>query len=102
MEKIVGQSLLVADSKVWLDLPDFHCSKHTDAELLLVTYQVYLWKHGDNIPGTTFCHVDPEILIPFEANTGYINLNTDKKPHWALPRSGGGRLSVCFQWRSKV
>jgi len=102
IEKIVGQPLTTVDTKVWLDLPDFHCPRHVDAELLLITYQVYLWRHGDTVPGTTFTHVYPHVVVPFEPNTGYINLNTDRKIHFALPRSGGGRSSICFQWQAKM
>jgi len=100
MEKIVGHELTTAGTKVWLDVSDFHCPAHHDAELLLVTYQVYLWCWGGYVPGTTFSHVDPAVTIPFGPNTGYINLNVDQKMHQALPRSDGSRLSVCFQWRS--
>ena len=102
MEQIVNQPLEPVMTKVWLDLPNFHCPVHCDADLLLVTYQVYLWEHGANVPGTTFSHVTPNVTIPFAPNTGYINLNTDQKIHFAMPHSDGGRLSVCFQWRPKM
>lgn len=101
MEKITGRKLAPAESKVWIDLPYFHCPYHSDAGLLLVTYQVYLWQYGGHVPGTTFCHVDPSIEVPFQANAGYINLNEDLKVHH-VPRSEGIRLSACFQWRAEV
>jgi len=101
MEEVVGKKLAPAESKVWMDLPYFHCPYHSDAGLLLVTYHVYLWQYGGNVPGTTFCHTEPEVTIPFKANSGYINLNEDLKIHHAN-RSEGVRLSACFQWRAKV
>lgn len=101
MEEIVGLSLAPAESKVWLDLPYFHCPYHPDAELLVVTYQVYLWSYGGHVPGTTFCHTEPPTTVPFLPNTGYINLNKDLKVHH-VDRTEGVRLSCCFQWRAKV
>jgi hypothetical protein len=101
MEEIVGRKLAPAESKVWLDLPYFHCPYHSDAGLLVATYQVYLWQYGGNVTGTGFCHVEPEVIIPFKENTGYINLNEDLKIHHAN-RTEGVRLSCAFQWRAKV
>jgi len=101
IEEIVGRRLDHVGSKAWLDLPYFHCPYHPDAGLLLVTYQVYLWNYGGHVPGTTFCHVEPEVSIPFVPNTGYINLNEDLKIHH-VNRIEGIRLSCCFQWRAKV
>lgn len=100
IEQIVGRSLEIAQTKMWLDLSDWHCPYHSDAELLLVTYQVYLWCHGD-VHGTEFCHIDPVISLKFEANNGYISLNDDLKIHHAN-RITGTRLSCCFQYRPEM
>lgn len=100
IEKITNQSLDMAESKMWLDLSNWHCPYHSDADLLVVTYQIYLWCHGD-VHGTEFCHQEPVVPLTFEANTGYINLNDDMKIHHAN-RITGTRLSCCFQYRSKV
>jgi hypothetical protein len=110
MQEITGiKELLPVTSKVWLDLPYFHCPYHPDSDFLLVTYQVYLWGYGGDIPGTSFCESSDatqfnpgnQIEIPFVPNTGYINLNTDQKVHH-VKRSNGMRLSACWQWRTKV
>jgi hypothetical protein len=100
LEKITGLELLPADCKMWLDLSNWHCPVHCDDQLLTVTYQVYLWAHGD-VHGTAFVHSDPHTQLDFVPNTGYINLNTDTKLHH-VPRITGTRLSACWQFRSKV
>jgi hypothetical protein len=107
MEQIVGRSLRPTMNKVWLDLPYFHCPYHADADLLMVTYQVYLWGYGGSVYGTAFCELPTatidnpgqEIEMPFEPNTGYINLNIDQKVHHAR-NCDGIRLSACFQWQA--
>lgn len=100
IEKITNHSLLFAESKMWLDLSGWHCPYHADAEQLLVTYQVYLWCHGD-VYGTEFCHGKSPIPLKFKANTGYINLNCDQKIHHSKTITGS-RLSCCFQYIRKV
>lgn len=100
IEQVTERSLDFAESKMWLDLSDWHCPYHADASLLLVTYQVYLWYHGD-IHGTEFCHQEPPIALDFKPNTGYINLNEDSKIHH-VKRITGTRLSCCFQYIAKV
>ena len=100
MEQITGEQLMPADCKMWLDLSNWHCPYHADADLLVVTYQVYLWTHGD-VHGTEFMHSDPPSLMPFVANTGYINHNTDHKVHH-VDTITGTRLSACWQFRRKV
>jgi hypothetical protein len=99
LETITEQSLMPAECKMWLDLSNWHCPYHSDAELLVVTYQVYLWTHG-TVHGTEFCHSDPRTRLDFLPNTGYINLNTDLKQHHADTITGT-RLSACFQYRRK-
>ena len=80
LEKITGMELMPAECKMWLDLSNWHCPYHSDAGLLAVTYQVYLWTHGD-VHGTEFTHSNPRTRFNFVPNTGYINLNTDLKEH---------------------
>ena len=106
IEKVVDRPLSPIGTKLWLDLPGFQCPYHADSDMILVTYQVYLWGHGGGVPGTSFCQTpairqgqSPEIEIPFEPNTGYINLNIDQKVHHAR-NCDGIRLSVCFQWQA--
>lgn len=100
MESITGESLMPAECKMWLDLSNWHCPYHSDADLLVVTYQVYLWTHGD-VHGTEFMHSTPPVKLDFEPNTGYINLNSDLKQHHADTITGT-RLSACWQFRRKV
>ncbi len=100
IERITGLSLMPADCKMWLDISNWHCPYHSDAELLAVTYQVYLWTHGD-VHGTEFMHSTPPTKMAFVPNTGYINLNTDLKQHH-VDTITGTRLSVCWQFRRKV
>jgi hypothetical protein len=106
MKKITGmQELKIVLNRFWLDLPSFKCLPHSDSDFLAVTYQVYLWGHG-NVPGTVFCessdatedNLGNQIEIPFVPNTGYINLNTDQKVHYAKTTEVP-RLSACWQWR---
>lgn len=100
LEQITGIKLVPAESKMWLDLSGWHCPYHSDADLLIVTYQVYLWTHGD-VHGTEFTHSDPHTQFDFVPNTGYINLNTDGKQHHTANITGT-RLSACWQYRAKV
>jgi len=109
MQEIVGKKLTPVMSKLWMDLPYFHCPYHPDAEYLTVTYQVYLWCYGGSVHGTSFCKEpgttgpgqSEELEIPFVPNTGYINLNVDQKVHHAK-RADGLRVSVCWQWTAKM
>lgn len=100
MEQITDQELMPADCKMWLDLSNWHCPYHSDANLLVVTYQVYLWTHGD-VHGTEFTHSSPPTKLDFVPNTGYINLNSDLKEHH-VDTITGTRLSACWQFRRKV
>ena len=100
LERITGIKLMPAECKMWLDLSGWHCPYHNDAELLAVTYQVYLWTHGD-VHGTEFTHSTPRTRIDFVPNTGYINLNSDRKEHH-VDTITGTRLSACWQFRAKV
>lgn len=100
LEKITGMSLIPLGCKMWLDLSGWHCPYHSDAGLIAVTYQVYLWTHGD-VHGTEFTHSTPRTQFDFVPNTGYINLNTDHKEHH-VHNITGTRLSACWQFRAKV
>lgn len=116
LEKITGQPLSRAESKLWLDLSGWHCPYHEDDPLLVLTYQVFLWHHGD-IHGTEFLY-GPRIAretwhehrlfaqhrrvgTEFVPNSGYINLNTDNKLHHCETITGT-RLSAAWQFRRKV
>lgn len=116
IEGITGQTLARAECKMWLDLSGWHCPYHEDDPLLIVTYQVFLWQHGD-IQGTEFLY-GPRIPreswhdarsrsnhrrvgTTFVPNTGYINLNTDNKLHHCANITGT-RLSAAWQFRRKV
>lgn len=113
IERIVGYQLVPAESKVWLDLSGWHCPYHVDDPLLFVTYQMFLWSHGE-VYGTEFCYGDTpkdfsdprtfgefdRVSMPFTPNTGYINLNNNKIHH--AKNMTGTRLSACVQYRRKV
>lgn len=119
---IVGHSLQFMTSKYWLDLPSFGCQTHADSEEIFVSYQVYLSSSfGDEIRspqhkdgnigvikyldqpnnltarGAMFLHVDPPVQIEFKPNHGYINLNSDLKPH-RVDGTWDTRISVMFQY----
>jgi hypothetical protein len=96
LSKLTGQNLNFMLSKFWLDLPGFGCQVHSDAADIVVTLQVYLDNDGDTV-GAEFLHVDPSVQIPIEPNCGYLNLNTDLKPHQVIA-SNGTRTSVVFQY----
>ena len=97
VEQVVGIKLSVANVKVWLDLPYFHCPYHSDSAELIATMQIYLWSYGDDVTGTIFDHNEPIIKLPFVENTGYINYNIDQKIH-NVHRIKGARLSIAFQY----
>ena len=121
--KITGHELRFITAKYWLDTPTFGCQTHFDAEDIFVSYQVYLSsaltdeiRHPDHIgstanmvhyldtqgqalvsKGATFLHCDPPVQIKFAPNHGYINLNSDLKPH-RVDGSWDTRISVMFQY----
>lgn len=100
LSKLTGIDLNLMIVKFWLDLPGFACQPHSDAADIIVTYQVYVdvcQATGDPCHGVEFLHVEPGYEIPILPNHGYINLNTDLKPHRVLP-GGGTRTSVVFQY----
>ena len=112
ISRVVGHDLNFAEVKYWVDLPQFGCQMHADAENLLCSYQIYLYSSnrrskdftGVNIEnnlllaeGAEFYHVDPPHQIKFVPNHGYINLNTDLKQHW-VPGRWDTRVSVMFQY----
>ena len=116
IEQITGVELARAECKLWLDLSGWHCPYHYDDPMLVVTYQVFLWQHGD-VHGTEFVY-GPEVpkdqwhnhklfenhtkvATKFTPNTGYINRNTDLKIHYC-PNISGTRLSAAWQFRRKV
>ena len=108
MSEIVGQPLQLMDTKYWIDLPQFGCQTHEDAPEIYVSYQVYVysglsdagdWFHERIIPaqGAKFLHIDPPVQIQFRPNHGYINLNSDLKPH-RVDGTWDTRISVMFQY----
>jgi len=108
MSNIVGHSLQLMDTKYWIDLPLFGCQTHTDSSDIYVSYQVYIysglsdagkWFHEKIAPaqGAKFLHVDPPVQIEFKPNHGYINLNSDLKPH-RVDGTWDTRISVMFQY----
>jgi hypothetical protein len=100
LSKITGMNLSFMDVKFWLDMPSFGCQVHGDSKDIVTTYQVYIHTVGDpKMPchGAEFLHVDPSVEIPFTPNTGYINLNTDSKPH-KVYGGNGIRISIAFQY----
>ena len=100
LNSITGQDLNLMVVKFWLDLPGFACQIHSDAEDIIVTYQVYVdvWScREEPCHGIEFLHVDPGYQVKLGNNRGYINLNTDLKPHRVLPGIGT-RASVVFQY----
>lgn len=96
LNTVTGQDLNLMICKYWLDLPDFGCQIHGDAKDILVTFQCYI-KGTSNTAGAEFLHCDPSIEVPIIPNLGYINLNSDQKPH-QVSRSDGIRQSVSFQY----
>ena len=105
---IVGQSLQLMDTKYWIDLPQFGCQTHEDSPEIGVSYQVYIysglsdaasWFNEKIGPaqGAKFMHIDPPVQIKFVPNHGYINLNSDLKPH-RVDGSWDTRISVMFQY----
>ena len=112
LSSIVDNDLSFAEVKYWVDFPNFGCQMHADSEDLFCSYQVYLYssnqivKHftDSNVTdyellaeGAIFHNVDPPHQIEFRPNHGYINLNTDLKPHW-VPGRWDTRISVMFQY----
>jgi hypothetical protein len=106
--QLVEQPLQLMDSKFWIDLPQFGCQTHEDAADIYVSYQVYIysglsdagdWFHEKIAPaqGALFLHVDPPVQIGFRANHGYLNLNSDLKPH-RVDGTWDTRISVMFQY----
>jgi hypothetical protein len=108
MSNIVEQQLQLMDTKYWIDLPQFGCQTHEDSPDIYVSYQVYIysglsdagdWFHEKIGPaqGAKFLHVDPPVQIVFKPNHGYINLNSDLKPH-RVDGTWDTRISVMFQY----
>jgi len=108
MSSLVGHSLQIMDTKYWIDLPQFGCQTHEDSPDIYVSYQVYIysglsdageWFHEKIVPaqGAKFLHVDPPVQIAFKPNHGYINLNSDLKPH-RVDGTWDTRISVMFQY----
>jgi hypothetical protein len=103
LNAITNYQLNFMASKFWIDLPNFGCQIHSDSKEIIVSYQVYIdMHHGKKEPvyGTRFLNVDPAIEIKLIPNHGYLNLNTDAKPHevWG---GTGTRFSVIFQYNLK-
>jgi hypothetical protein len=122
ISSLVGYPLQFMTAKYWLDLPAFGCQTHSDSKEIFVSYQVYLSSSfGDEIRseqhrnsnldiieyldqtnhltarGAKFLHVDPPAQIAFKPNHGYINLNSDLKPH-RVDGTWDTRVSVMFQY----
>lgn len=100
LSALAGCDLNFVESKFWLDLPQFGCQVHGDAPDLYVNYQVYIHTSpGADVPcvGAEFLHVDPPCQVGFKPNHGYININSDLKPHW-VPGGHATRTSVMFQY----
>ncbi len=100
LETIAGHKLSFMEAKFWLDLPQFGCQVHSDSEHLFVNYQIYIHTSpGADVPcvGAEFLHVDPPVKIGLIPNHGYININSDLKPHWVYG-GHGTRTSVMFQY----
>lgn len=110
---IIGTPVELAEVKYWIDLPQFGCQSHSDAEELYCAFQIYLYSSNQRVKdftsteithfellaeGAEFTHVDPPYQILFKPNHGYINLNSDLKPHW-VPGRWDTRISVIFQFR---
>lgn len=112
METLTGTGLRFVEPKYWIDMPQFGCQKHSDAPDLYCCYQIYLYSSNQCAKdhtsttvtqfellaeGAEFLHVDPPYQIPFLPNRGYININSDLKPHW-VPGRWDTRISVMFQY----
>lgn len=117
------KNLGLIETKYWIDLPEFGCQEHSDAEDIVVSYQVYLRStireayesevyldatskeelellkkiRLEKAYGARFNHVDPFHIIDFKSNHGYINLNTDLKKH-EVYGTWDTRTSVMFQY----
>lgn len=123
ISEITKHDLVFTTVKYWLDIPTFGCQTHYDAENIFVSYQIYLSsaltdeiRSSNHIgstagmvkyldtqgqalmsKGATFLHCDPPMQIKFLPNHGYINLNSDLKPH-RVDGSWDTRISVMFQY----
>jgi hypothetical protein len=101
LNEITGIDLNLMIVKYWLDLPGFACQIHSDAEDIIVSFQVYINAIDPLIDrpchGIEFLHTDTPFEIEIKPNHGYINLNTDLKLHQVLPGMGT-RTSVTFQY----
>jgi len=100
LSKIANCDLSFVEAKFWLDLPQFGCQIHSDSPDLYVNYQIYIHTSpGADVPcvGAEFLHVTPPYTVELLPNHGYININSDLKPHWVY---GGHatRTSVMFQY----
>lgn len=112
MCRLFEHDLRFVEVKYWVDLPQFGCQMHSDSEDLLCSYQIYLESSNRLVKkftttcvteqellaeGAIFDHVDPPCQIEFAPNNGYINWNSDLKPHW-VPGRWDTRISVMFQY----
>lgn len=101
LNSITGENLNLMVAKYWIDLPGFACQVHSDAADIIVSYQIYIDVTGstgqESCHGVEFLHVDPPYEVDLRVNHGYINLNSDLKPHRVCPGSGT-RTSVTFQF----
>jgi hypothetical protein len=105
LSSICGVPLRLMEAKYWIDMPGFGCSMHEDFKDLTVNYQVYVdTAIGQTLSetvlkarGAKFYHCDPPYEICFKPNHGYINLNTDLKPH-DVAITADTRVSVIFQY----
>lgn len=93
----VGQQINYRKAKIFLDLPGSEVPIHRDADNIDVMSQVYLMDVDRPMPGTMFMEPIPH-TVKYRYNSGYLNLNTDRKIHRSAFLHQGYRTSLGFQF----
>lgn len=78
--------------KLFFDTRGYTTGHHWDDEQIAAIVQIYLKTNYIGAPGTIF-YVEQTVQTEFVPNTGYINLNHDKKIHFSSPVTAGHRQS---------
>ena len=77
IQNITGTKMTYCGTAFWIDEPGFTCSMHTDGEM--PGSMQLSWIGNSNLGTSFYWYKDPATLryqTPFEANTGYIMINS--------------------------